>query len=220
MINLQMSSPSCFLMRPLLLYVTSFGSILYPQLEGAYYKMYNMYIYICIGINVGLFQCCDSYSYYRVLPHIYKYERLDKAQPKLFHYSQLRRSSLGSDSALYNPIYFLMSAIFDPHLLDIVLSIHIFFLLSVFSNPYFLDNALSSPIYFFSALSISHLTNNMLSSPISFILSVFLSPHISNNTFSNLIYFLLSVLSSSYLLDSTLLALSLPFSVCFPALTY
>jgi len=92
---------------------------------------------IYIGINVGLFQCCDSYSYYRVLPHIYKYERLDKTQPKLFHYSQLRRSSLGSDSALYNPIYFLMSALFDPHLLDIVLSIHIFFSSECVFQPLF-----------------------------------------------------------------------------------
>ena len=35
--------------------------------------MYSMYIYICIGINVGLFQCCYPYGHYRVLPHIYIY---------------------------------------------------------------------------------------------------------------------------------------------------
>jgi hypothetical protein len=43
-INLPMSSLNRFLLHPLLLFGSSFGLIPHPQLEGAYYRMYIMYL--------------------------------------------------------------------------------------------------------------------------------------------------------------------------------
>jgi len=43
-INLSISSLNRFLLHPLLLFGSSFGLIPHPQLEEAYYRMYNMYI--------------------------------------------------------------------------------------------------------------------------------------------------------------------------------
>jgi hypothetical protein len=43
-INLPMSSLNRFLLHPLLLFGSNFGLIPHPQLEGAYYRMYSMYI--------------------------------------------------------------------------------------------------------------------------------------------------------------------------------
>jgi hypothetical protein len=43
-INLPMSSLNRFMLHPLLLFGLSFGLIPHPQLEGAYYRMYIMYL--------------------------------------------------------------------------------------------------------------------------------------------------------------------------------
>jgi len=69
-INLLMSSLSHFLLLPLLFFVSSFGLILHPQLEGAYYRMY-LYRKYCIGNIVYILLCGNLHHCYSILPYTY-----------------------------------------------------------------------------------------------------------------------------------------------------
>ena len=70
-INLHMSLLSHFLLLRLLLFISSFGSILRPQLEGAYYRMYTIQ-----KILQSLLQFCILYLNYCILPYTYKQKRI------------------------------------------------------------------------------------------------------------------------------------------------
>jgi hypothetical protein len=69
-INLPMSSLSHFLLLRLLLFFSSFGLILHPQLEGAYYRMY-LYRKYCIENIVDILLCGNLHHCYCILPYVY-----------------------------------------------------------------------------------------------------------------------------------------------------
>jgi len=88
-INLLMSSLSHFLLLPLLFFVSSFGLILHPQLEGTYYRMY-LYRKYCIGNIIYILLCGNLHHCYCILPYTYIWKGLANHLVKPPNYSHTK----------------------------------------------------------------------------------------------------------------------------------